>query len=84
MPPRIPIGSVTGFDSLVPRTTYQTKAAGLFPSIASLDWFIRAHRIELAQERAIVKLRGEVFIDQERFPDAIKKIGARLASAAQK
>lgn len=80
MPPRIPIGRVTGFDSLVPKPTFQASASGLFPSMSSLDWFISAHRMELAQERAIVKIRGQVLIDQERFPDALKKIGARLAS----
>lgn len=71
--------STPAFPTLVNRVQYQQRASDIFRSQSSLDWFIRAHRAELAQNGAIVKLAGEVLIDEAKFPDVAKAIGARLA-----
>ncbi len=67
------------FPTLINRQQYQQRASEVFRSQSSLDWFIRAHRAELAQHGAIVKLAGEVLIDEGKFPDVAKTIGSRLA-----
>ena len=67
------------FASLSHRPQFQQRAATIFPSLSALDWFIRLHRAELAGCGAIVKIRNEVLIDEEKFPEAVKSIGAKLA-----
>lgn len=68
------------FPTLLRRADYQQRSAEIFRSTSSLDWFIRANRAELAAQGAIVKIAGEVLIDEPRFSEAAKSIGARLAA----
>jgi hypothetical protein len=42
---------------------YQSDRRQVFPSTASLQWFMRRHRRKLAEARAILKPAGRLMVD---------------------
>jgi hypothetical protein len=47
----------------------------IFPSEASLLWFIRKNKIVLAKAGAILKPAGRLMINQDKFDNAVLNIG---------
>jgi hypothetical protein len=47
----------------------------IFPSEASLQWFIRKNKIALAKAGAILKPAGRLMINQSKFDNAVLNIG---------
>ena len=56
-------------------TLYRSGREHIFPSDASLHWFIRKNKVRLAQAGAILKPAGRIMINQNKFDSAVLKIG---------
>jgi len=56
---------------------YQAERSAVFPSVASLEWFVRQHRNELADAGAIVAPTGRRLVVVDVFDQAVLQIGAR-------
>lgn len=52
---------------LVPLRDYQPQAADRFPGFWSLKYFCRTHRKRLALAGAVVKARGMLHVEPQRF-----------------
>lgn len=53
--------------NLRPLTEYQAQRASVFPSMSSLNWFVRQHRDQLAKCNAVGAPTGRLLVDPERF-----------------
>jgi hypothetical protein len=60
----------TGLEVLKLPKDFQPAVADIFPSVSSLEWFIRNHRAELERQHAIVKMANRVYIDTRYFGEA--------------
>lgn len=60
---------------------YQSERATIFPSRASLDWFIRKHRGRLLDQRAIISPTGRKLISRTAFDSLVLEIGSETASS---
>lgn len=60
------------------RITYREGHEEIFPSIASLDWFVRKHHVKLKQAKAIYEIGGRILID----PPAFNLVALEIGSAA--
>lgn len=56
-------------------TQYRIGREHIFPSDASLQWFIRKNKIALAKAGAVVKPAGHILINQNKFDVAVLEIG---------
>ncbi len=56
-------------------TQYRIGREHIFPSDASLQWFIRKNKVALAKAGAVVKPAGHVLINQNKFDVAVLEIG---------
>ena len=56
-------------------TQYRNGRENIFPSDASLAWFIRKNKAVLAKTGAIVKPAGHILINQNKFDAAVLEIG---------
>lgn len=54
---------------------YRSGREHIFPSDASLQWFIRKNKAVLAQAGAILKPAGHILINQSKFDVAVLEIG---------
>ena len=54
---------------------YRNGREHIFPSDASLQWFIRKNRVALAKAGAVVKPAGHILINQNKFDTAVLEIG---------
>jgi len=54
---------------------YRNGREHIFPSDASLQWFIRKNKVVLAQAGAILKPAGHIMINQNKFDCAVLEIG---------
>ena len=62
--------------ALVHLTDYrQAGRDHIFPSEASLLWFIRKNKTVLAKAGAILKPAGRLMINQDKFDNAVLNIG---------
>jgi hypothetical protein len=53
----------------------------LFPSDASLRWFIRCHESELVRKRAMIRHHRKPMLLPDRFDRVVLEIGMRQAHA---
>ena len=60
---------------------YQSERATIFPSRASLDWFIRKHRGRLLDHLAIVAPTGRKLISPNAFDRVVVEVGAETATS---
>lgn len=56
-------------------TQYRIGREHIFPSDASLQWFIRKNKVVLAKAGAVVKPAGHILINQNKFDNAVLEIG---------
>ncbi len=56
---------------------YRAPRENLFPSRASLEWFVRQHRAELGQAGALSAPNGKLMVFPDRFDAVVLEIGAR-------
>jgi len=56
-------------------TQYRIGREHIFPSDASLQWFIRKNKVALAKAGAVVKPAGHILINQNKFDVAVLEIG---------
>lgn len=54
---------------------YRNNREHIFPSDASLQWFIRKNKAALAKAGAILKPAGHILINQNKFDDVVLEIG---------
>lgn len=54
---------------------YRNGREHIFPSDASLQWFIRKNRATLAKAGAVVKPAGHILINQNKFDAVVLEIG---------
>ena len=47
----------------------------IFPSLSSLQWFIRKNKPFLIESSALVMPAGRIFINEKYFDDAVMEIG---------
>jgi hypothetical protein len=59
---------------------YRARNERVFPSNASLSWFIRSHREGLVAAQAILVLNRRLLIEPMRFDAAVLAIGYQTAS----
>ncbi len=67
-------------DQLIALSEFHESVRSIFPSAASLRWFVRVNRRELVDAGALVQLAGRHFIAPERFAAVAHEIGARAAA----
>ncbi len=60
------------------RKAYRTGHEEVFPSDASLDWFVRRNHAKLKEARAIYEIGGRVLID----PPVFNLVALEVGSAA--
>lgn len=60
-------------------TDYQTARENVFPSRASLQWFLRSHRRQLIAAGALASVNRRVLIDPPRFDGVVLQIGRQTA-----
>jgi hypothetical protein len=65
--------------SLATAADYQAAREHIFPSTASLDWFIRRHRNRLADAGAILKFARQWRLHPARFDTQVLTIGQEQA-----
>ena len=68
-----------GLSQLTSPSEYQTTRVHVFPSLASLQWFMRRYRNRLIDGQAILKPAGRLLIDQHRFDAEVLNIGLSAA-----
>jgi hypothetical protein len=71
--------SVSTALELVPPDEYLEARTHVFPSVASLRWFIRMHKAELLEQKAIVAPTGRQLISPAAFDAVVLEVGARKA-----
>ena len=54
---------------------YRIGREHIFPSDASLQWFIRKNKAALAKAGAVLKPAGHILINQNKFDAAVLEIG---------
>ncbi len=59
---------------------YQSERVDIFPSRASIDWFIRKHRQRLWESRAIIAPTGRKLISPQAFDSLVIEIGAEATT----
>ena len=64
------------------RKAYRAGNEEVFPSDASVDWFIRKNHKKLKEARAIYEFGGRVLIDPPVFNQAALEIGAAAVREA--
>lgn len=62
-------------DKLITLAEYQSARTHVFPSRASLDWFIRRHRQRIIDAGAMSIPAGRKLIDNERFDQVVVDVG---------
>lgn len=60
---------------------HQQSNPHIFPTVESWRWFVRQHRAELTERRAVCYVAGRMFVQADNFNRAIVDIGCRLAAA---
>jgi hypothetical protein len=65
--------------ALLPPAEYQPRAPGVFPTLHSLNWFLRDNMAELVKLGAVVVPTGRKLIDPEKMEKAVLAIGKRRA-----
>jgi hypothetical protein len=55
-------------------------APHVFPSLPSVRWFVRQHRLELLEAGVIVELAGRTLVNVETFSAKALEIGRRAAA----
>lgn len=68
------------FINIKSRSDYQSARCDIFGSTASLDWYIRRHRIHLTQSGALLVISGRLLVDEKSFDIAVIDIGRELAA----
>lgn len=59
---------------------YQTERTEIFPSRASIDWFIRKHRQRLWERKAIIAPTGRKLIAPQAFDSLVLEIGSEASA----
>ena len=67
------------FASIKSRSDYQSARCEIFSSTASLDWYIRRHRIHLTRSGALLVISGRLLVDEKLFDMVVIDIGRELA-----
>lgn len=67
-------------DRMVPLAQYQEARSHIFPSGASLAWFIHRYRPRLVEMGALVKPAGHTLAVVDRLDEAAAVIGAERAN----
>jgi hypothetical protein len=63
-------------DVLISLETYRNAGRShIFPSLSSLQWFIRKNKPFLISNSALLMPAGRVFINEVRFDHAVMEIG---------
>lgn len=70
-------GSEPRLDELVTLQELQQRLERHFPSLGSLQWYVRTHRQSLIEERAMFEVARRVLVHPVRFDAAVLKIGAQ-------
>lgn len=73
--------SLQGLARLSKFDLYQQANEHIFPSLASLRWFYRAHREELLRCGAVIELAGRLVVDDAVFARKALEIGQRVAAS---
>ena len=60
---------------------YRELRQHIFPSQASLDWYLRKNRSGLVQHGALLILTGRWFVDPEKFDVFVVETGSSAAKA---
>lgn len=68
---------LTAAERMVPLVDYQAERPHVFPSMASLRWFMRQNRPELVNRGALISPTGRHMVVVDRFDSAVVDIGAR-------
>jgi hypothetical protein len=61
---------------------YQAERPLFFPSVSSLEWFVRQNRAELVKASALLKLTGRWFIIPAAFDSVLLAVTARKQQRA--
>lgn len=61
--------------NLINPSIYRIGREHIFPSDASLGWFIRKNKVVLAKAGAVLKPAGRLMINQSKFDAAVLEIG---------
>jgi len=72
------IGVATDEVRTVTPEEQQKRNPAMFPSISSIQWFMRAHREELAAKGAVISPTGRKLLVQPVFDQVVIEIGRRL------
>jgi hypothetical protein len=65
---------------LITPAQYQSGRSNIFKSEASLTWFVRHHRNELAQSGALLVIAGRNMLHAERTDAVVLAVGKRAAA----
>lgn len=66
---------------LAPLPEYRAQRQHIFPSQASLDWYLRKNRSGLVESGALLLLAGRWFVNAERFDAYLLQAGTEAAKA---
>jgi hypothetical protein len=67
--------------ALIPLSKYQERRPTLFPSVHSLQWFVRQHRAELVAMGALLIVGGRSTVNESAFDSVVVEVGQRTAAA---
>lgn len=60
---------------------YREQRPNIFPSVASLDWFMRNNRQQLVDAGALLMLTGRLMVDPPKFDAVVGEVGRQKAAA---
>lgn len=63
--------------ALVSIQDYQRANANVFPSRGSVEWFVRQHKLNLIEARAIYIITRRTLLHAQRFNAYVLKVGER-------
>jgi hypothetical protein len=63
----------TAIKSLRLPAEYQAERQNVFPSMSSLNWFVRQHRDHLVQRGALVAPAGRKLIEPDKFDSYVMR-----------
>jgi hypothetical protein len=74
------VTSPGGLAGLCTVPAYQERNAHVFPSVPSLNWFIRQNRDELVERGALVEIAGCKQVNAPIMDDVVLEVGKRRAA----
>lgn len=74
-PAKPSVRTASGIAALVTPAVYRSKRENVYPSVGSLQWYMRVHRRRLVEAGALYLIAGKTLIEPRRFDRVVMEDG---------